>query len=75
MMAGGPAASEGGGPALGRDREEHRGRGLWPRRPGSQQPAPRGCPSVALRSCLGKKAGPVLSVGQGGDFQREGCEV
>ena len=75
MMAGGPAASEGGGPGLGRGPEEDRGRGLWPRGPGSRQLAPRGCPSVALRSYLGKKAGPGLRVGQGGDLQREGCEV
>ena len=57
-MAGGPGASKWGSPGLGQGRDEDRRLGHWTQGQGASKPAPRGCPSVPLRSCLGKKAGP-----------------
>ena len=75
MMAGGPRARKRGGPALGRGRDEDRNEGTGRGGQGAGKPAARGCPSVALRSCLGKQGRTWVRVGQGGDLRREGCEV
>ena len=75
MMAGGPEPGKGvaqpWGGVMTKTESEGTGRGGQ----GAGKPAPRGCPSIALRSCLGKQGRTWVRVGQGGDLRREGCEV
>ena len=79
-MAGDPGPAGGGGPALGRVREEDGVRGHR-QAPGAggREPASRGCPAVTLRSCLGNgRQDPGLSVevGMGGGRRfGEGREI
>ena len=75
MMAGGPGARKRrahpwGGVVM---KTESEGTGHGGQ--GAGKPAPRGCPAIALRSCLGKQGRTWVRVGQGGDLWREGCEV
>ena len=68
MMAGGPGASDGVAPPWGGVVMKTGGEGTGHRGQGANKPAPQGCPSVALRSCLGKEDRTWVEIVAGGRF-------